>query len=56
MPVGGRFDQVVNEMLPVPGNVCAGDLIRFTEYETVREFRVALDAPSIRIEQYRARQ
>ncbi|HEY4357184.1 MAG TPA: hypothetical protein VGN16_15650 [Acidobacteriaceae bacterium] len=53
MPVGGKFDPVVNEMLPIRGNICAGDSIRFTEYGVVSEFRIALDEPSVRIDQYR---
>lgn len=55
VPAGGTPDPVVNEVLPFKGNVCAGDLVRFTEYGSSGEVRVALDAPGIRIGQYRAR-
>jgi hypothetical protein len=54
VPAGGILDPVVNEALPFSKKVCVGDTIRFTEYGVTNELRLALDAPVIRIEQYRA--
>lgn len=56
VPAETTPDPVVNEAVPSKGKVCAGDLIRFTEYGTVGRLRLVLDMPMIRIGQYRARE
>ncbi|MCU1322570.1 MAG: hypothetical protein JWM43_2219 [Acidobacteriaceae bacterium] len=55
VPAGTVPDPVVNEAILSKGKVCAGDSMRFTEYQSVGGFRVAVDAAMIRVGQYRAR-
>lgn len=52
--IQNQVDPVMHETLPIKGAVCAGDILGFTEYGSAVPFRVTLDAPAIRIAQYRA--
>jgi hypothetical protein len=52
--IGNAADPVMYDTLPIKGAVCAGDLLRFTEYGPAGMFRVALDVPAIKLGQYRA--
>ncbi|SEG67042.1 hypothetical protein SAMN05421819_4184 [Bryocella elongata] len=54
IPQGTTYDPVVNETLSLGGRVCAGDALRFTEYGSPQRFRVAVDAPGVRLSDYRA--
>lgn len=54
MPPGTRVDPVVNETLHLPGRVCAGDPITFTQYGSPQRFRLVLDVPGVKLEDYRA--
>jgi hypothetical protein len=55
MPAGGRVDPVVNESLHLPGHVCSGTPLTFTEYGSPQRFRVALDLAGVDLRSYRAR-
>lgn len=55
MPSGGRVDPVVNEKVALQGRVCAGDLVTFREYGSPRRFRLVLDVPGVKLEDYQAR-
>ena len=52
---GTNLDPVVEEVLPIAKNACAGDQIRFVEYESAGRFRVAYEGVNLKIEQYRSR-
>lgn len=53
-PAGGKLDPVVNENLSFPDSVCPGSTLLFTEYGEPHRFRLIMDVPTAKLQDYRA--
>lgn len=55
MPVGTRVDPVIQQELHFVSKTCAGSQLTFWEYVGAGRFRLEMDVPSLRLEEYKAR-
>ncbi len=53
-PPGGRVDPVVNETVHLPGRICPGAPIAFTEYGSPHRFHLVIDLPAVKLRDYQA--